>query len=320
MFSLLSVDEDIFEVEIIKRIKADYERFHENDFIAFEKMLSSDNNNITCPKCGSFLCLKHGKDKNGTQRYKCKECGKTFNLVKGTLFFSSKVNIQAWFAFLESLLSGSSISEACIAAKISKVTGSRWMKKIFTALQDYQNSLVLGKTIYIDETFVHVDESDIFYLDEIGQTKKVRKQPRGISRNKICILVGTDGMNSFAEIVCLGRPQRMKNYAICKKHILPHSHIIGDEDNSMTYTANNLNLERTQVKAYTQEAFDVLKPVDQLCGRLKFFLDKHRGFKKDVLQDFLNLFVYIDNETINEKDLYKVTVKLLKMMFSYQKK
>lgn len=35
----------------------------------------------TCPKCGSLNSrIKHGKTKNGTQRYKCKSCLKTFIL------------------------------------------------------------------------------------------------------------------------------------------------------------------------------------------------------------------------------------------------
>ena len=213
MFSLLSNDEDLFEFEIIHRIKEDYDRFHKHDFIALEKLFL--NNEICCPACGSTSHIGHGKDKNGVQRYKCKDCGKTYNIVTNSLFFSSKVNIQAWFAFLECLLSGASTAEACIAAKISPVTGSKWVRKIFIVLKDYQANILLDQEIYIDETFVHVDSSQIYYHEEIGTRKKVKKKPRGISRNQICILIATDKEKSFAEIVGLGRPPRLKNYHIC---------------------------------------------------------------------------------------------------------
>lgn len=318
MFSLLSNDEDLFEFEIIHRIKEDYDRFHKHDFVALEKLFLKDE--ICCPACGSTSHIGHGKDKNGVQRYKCKDCGKTFNIAADSLFFSSKVNIQAWFVFLECLLSGSSTAEACITAKISTVTGSKWIKKIFMALKEYQENVVLGKEVYIDETFVHVDKSATYYHEKSDDKGTVKRKPRGISRNQICILVATDKDKSFAEIVSHGRPPRLKNYQICIKHIQPESHLIGDEDTSLTYTAKEMNLTRTQIKSGTQEAFDTLEPVDQLCARLKFFIDKHRGFKKEVLQDYLNLFIYIDNETKSQKDLYKVTVKLLKMMFEYRKR
>ena len=113
------------------------------------------------------------------------------------MFFSSKINLKAWFAFLECILSGSSTLEACIVAKISPVTGVEWMKKIFKTLNHYQENIILGKKVYIDETYVHEDSSKIYFLDDIGKIKKVKKQPRGISRNKICILLATDEGKMF---------------------------------------------------------------------------------------------------------------------------
>lgn len=318
MFSQLEISEDIFEVQIINRIKEDYDRFHDHDLRLFEHMI--DGSSLECPKCSSLDYISHGRDKNGTRRYKCKSCGKTFNSITNTLFFSSKVSIKAWFAFLESILSGTSVRAACIVSKVSLVTGSEWLNKIFETLKNYQNSIILDRKVYIDETYVHEDKSKIYYLEDIGKVKRVRKEPRGISRNKICILLATDEKKSFGEIVCHGRPQREKNYLICKRHIQEHSNVIGDEDNSLVYTSNIMKWDRVQIKAYTEEAFDKLKPIDSLCNRFKFFLNKHRGFKKDLLQDYINLFMFIDNESNKEYDIYKITMHLLKLMFKVKSK
>ena len=38
MFSLIEESEDFYEVQIIERIKDDYDRFHKHDFVMFEKM------------------------------------------------------------------------------------------------------------------------------------------------------------------------------------------------------------------------------------------------------------------------------------------
>ena len=313
LFLLWESSEDMFEKEVLGRILTDYLKNHRNEFSAYDKLLH-EFRKPECPECHSNNFIKYGKNRNGTLRYLCKECGKTFNCASDTLFFSSKVNIVVWFSFLECLLNGTSVRSACITAKISTVTGTAWMKKIFYTLRNYQESIVLNETIWIDETYVHEDSSKIYLLEEIGKIKKVRKQPRGISRNKICILIATDKANSFAEIVCHGRPQRIPNYNICRKHLKTGSHLIGDEDSSLTYAANKMNLTRTMYKSNTEEAYRNLEPVDQLCARLKFFIDKHRGFKKELLQDYLNLFILIDNEKKTDGDLYKVTIKLLKLM------
>ena len=86
-----------------------------------------------------------------------------------------------------------------------------------------------------------------------------------------------------------------------------------------TYTAKEMNLDRTMIKSNTYEAYETLAPIDQLCNRFKFFIDKHRGFKKDILQDYINLFIFIDNEMHNENDLYLVTIKLLKLILECKK-
>lgn len=188
------------------------------------------------------------------------------------------------------------------------------------SLKYYQDEIVLDKEVFIDETYIHEDKSKIFYYEEIGKIKKVRKEPRGISRNKICILVATDKNKSFGEIVCHGRPRREINYQICKKHIQNNSTVIGDEDTSLTYASRLMGWNRTQIKAYTEEAFERLLPIDDVCNRFKFFINKHRGFKKDLLQDYINLFFFIDNEMHKENDIYKVTIKLLKRMFNTKSK
>lgn len=322
MFSDMNTCEDVFELRVIERIKEDYMKHHSHDFQLLEKMIADESKELSCPKCHSLNFNKHGLDKNGTQRYKCKECGKTFNNAKNSLFFSGKVNLSAWLVFLECILSGTSTKVACINAKISTVTGSEWMKKIFKAISNYQDNIILQGDVFIDETYIHEDSSKLFFYDEIGKIKKVKKQPRGISRNKICILVATDKMHSFAKIICHGRPQRILNYAVCKQHLGNDVHLIGDQDTSLTYTVKRMKLKRTTYKVNTEEAYEKLEPIDQLCSRFKYFISKHRGFKKELLQDYINLFIFIENENRKNINLYVTTVKLLKILINteYQKR
>lgn len=307
----------MIEENLITRIKEDYIRYHKNDFRRFEILLKDLNQKTYCPNCGSGQLVSFGHSASGSHRYRCKDCRKTFSTSTGSLFHSSKVNINAWFVFLECILSGTSVRAASIAAKIAPKTGSEWMNKIFLSLKDYQESIRLSSPVYVDETYVHVDKSKIYHTEEIGKIKNVKKLPRGISRNMICILAATDDHKSIAKILNTGRPLRLNVYSQLHRHIEEGTHVIGDEDNALAYTAKMMNLTRTVYKSNTQEAYDNLEPVDQLCDRIKFFIAKHRGFRKDLLQDYLNLVIFIDNEKSEDKDLYTVTEKLLKRIFSY---
>lgn len=317
MFKRFNETNDDFEKNILDRILRDYKKNHRHYLTNFEKLLD-EKRELNCPKCQSTHIVKNGKDRNGTVRLKCQNCGKNFSITSKSLFYSTKVNIRAWLTYLEGIISETSMKTACTNAKISMVTGTSWLKKIFIVLRNYQDGIVLNGKIYIDETYVHVDQSKTVYKDEIGKSKKVLKQPRGISINKIGILLAINREKCFGEIINLGRPLRMNNYKICKKHIAEGSSLIGDEDNSLTYAAKLLKLSRTKYKSNTQEAYDNLKPIDQLCGSFKFFIDKHRGFKKDVLQDYINLFIFLQNEKLSGAKPYEIAMKILKMLISYK--
>ena len=308
-----------FEENLIRRIREDYDKNHTNDFQRYEILLNDSDRKLYCPRCGSASYVSFGHSASTSHRYRCKDCDRTFSTSSGSLFHSAKVSIDAWFVFLECILSGTSVKAASIAAKIAPKTGSEWMSKIFAALKDYQDTIKLSSPTWVDETYVHVDKGKIYYKEDIGKIRKVKKLPRGISRNMICIMVATDTHRSIARILNTGRPQRLKVYEQLSPHIEEGFHIIGDEDTAVTYTSKKLGLTRTMYKSNTQEAYDNLEPVDQLCSRIKFFIDKHRGFKKDILQDYLNLAIFMDNEKSDEKDLYIVTEKLLKLIFSYRR-
>ena len=49
------------------------------------------------------------------------------------------------------------------------------MINIQISVKSYQDEIVLDKEVFIDETYVHEDKSKIFYYEEIGKIKKVRK-------------------------------------------------------------------------------------------------------------------------------------------------
>ena len=98
---------------------------------------------------------------------------------------------------------------------------------------------------------------------------------------------------------------------------MPGSHLIGDEDTSLTYTASQMNLSREMHKSNTEEAYEHLEPIDHLCSQYKFFLGKHKGFKKDFLQDYTNLFIFMENEKNKTEDLFEITIKLMEMMIDY---
>lgn len=88
LFSVLEDSENFFEVDILNRIQDDYIKYHTNNLNDYLELIDKD---FECPKCNSNDVIKHGKNKSGSLRYKCKSCGKTFSSLEDTLFFLVKL-------------------------------------------------------------------------------------------------------------------------------------------------------------------------------------------------------------------------------------
>ena len=53
-----------------------------------------------------------------------------------------------------------------------------------------------------------------------------------------------------------------------------------------------------------KELFENLKPIYAFCKAFKFFIDKHKFLKKDILQDYINLFIFLYNKKMNNQTAY----------------
>lgn len=88
-----------------------------------------------------------------------------------------------------------------------------------------------------------------------------------------------------------GRPERMNNYEIHKKHIMPGILLLDEENISLTYTTTQMGLIGEAYKSNSEEAYEHLEPIYLLYNRYESFLEKNKGFKKYILQDYINMFM-----------------------------
>jgi hypothetical protein len=95
--------------------------------------------------------------------------------------------------FLVNVLTGTSVSEASKAAKISMTTALYWMEKAFAALRGWQDSIVLSGEVYVDEKYFTVAHSEV-------ELRPDGKRYRGLSRKKsLYLIVKIQFFRSFFE-------------------------------------------------------------------------------------------------------------------------
>ncbi len=103
-----------------------------------------------CPHCGSNRYYRFGKD-HGTQRFKCKDCGRTFTEYTGT--WQQKLHKKGLVRAYMHLMSGQKFLDRISAAlHIDKKTAFDWRHKILRSLKRDKGGSFSG-IAESDETF-----------------------------------------------------------------------------------------------------------------------------------------------------------------------
>lgn len=260
----------------------------------------------SCPYCSNTNFVKSGKTKNKVQRYICKDCNRTFTPVTGTIFENHKISVTEWIEFCLDIINYGSIALTSKVNKNGVNTSIYWLHKLFLILEDYQDNIVLKGNVYLDETFYSV-----IYRE---REKKNGKFLRGLSKNQYCIGIGCDGLNVIAILEGMGKPSKEQTKEIFKKHIEPKSTLIHDDEKSHKELIKELSLVN---QSYNSKQLKNLKdkdnPLDNIneqCALLKKFLNSHSGFDRDNLQDYLNLFCFINSHPTNKLEKVEILLNL----------
>lgn len=242
---------------------------------------------IICPVCDSTDYISDGHTPAGVQRYRCCKCGKSFTHTSKSIFNSMKIDFDVLARYIQLMsfnLPLEAIEELC---DISHPTALLWRHKVFSTVDEYQKKVWLKDRVWIDETFI----TDAAVLHEDGGIKK-----RGLSRQKICIVVAIDiHKNVFAEIRGNGKPSAPRIYKALKDHIQPESVLVHDGDKSHNKLIEKLNLTSEVYIADTKakEYLENMALINNLCSWLKRYLFRFTGMRKQNIQSYLNWFVYL---------------------------
>lgn len=239
-----------------------------------------------CPFCGGAVA-RNGHAASGVQKYRCHACGRSSTPATGTIFDNSKLPVAAWADFILQALSFESVNAMTREDRRADTTAPYWMAKLFAVLSGVQDGVVLGGRVWVDEKYWPVASRDAARTAE-------GKLPRGLSRNQICIAVGTDGGGRSVFVRAgLGKPSRARAWAALGGHIAPGSTLVHDMEASHAVLVERLGLadERHNARALkgVPDGENPLAPVNRMCCFVERFLRSHPGFDRDDLQGYLDL-------------------------------
>ena len=259
-----------------------------------------------CRYCESENIKKNGFTKNNLQRYYCNDCKCEFTPTTGTIFENHKISITEWIEFLLDIFYYGSTSLISRVNKNSMNTSNYWLHKVFLILKEWQKNIILEGRVYIDEMFYTVIKKDI-------KTKNGKKL-RGISDNKYCIGIGYDKSNIIAKVECLGKTTTDITTNTFKNHIVPESRLIHDDEKSHRKLVKDLKLIDESYKStylkHLNDKNNPLRPINHQCDLIRQFLNTHSGFNRDDLQDYLNLYCFMNSKPRNKLKKVELLLEL----------
>lgn len=111
------------------------------------------SNGKVCPLFGCTHIVRNGHRKDGTQKYMCRDCGKSFVITTNSIVSGTHKDLYTWQKYIDCMMNGFSVRKTASICGIHKDTAFIWRHKVLDALQNMAESVNLDGIIEADETF-----------------------------------------------------------------------------------------------------------------------------------------------------------------------
>ena len=224
-----------------------------------------------CLYCNSKSYIKFGTYKE-IQRYRCKECGKTFSKTTKSIWSYSKKQPEIWFKFVELMLQKKSLRACAKSLKINIRTAFIWRHKIMKEFtSDVMEEHLEGK-VFITKTI----EKENF---------KGCRKITALERKNIWIVAARDRRDSMIAMpICMQFWNEDNFNKIIYSKITQDSYIVPDNDRYM------MNIAKKHNKGIVLNSKHE-KSIRNFRCNLRNWIGIFRGVATKYLEGYLSYFI-----------------------------
>jgi transposase-like protein len=164
-----------------------------------------------CIYCEGGHVVKNGTRKDGTQRYLCRDCGRSFIPSSQSVTSRTRKRLSVWADYLQCMMDQKTLAESAEKCQISMSTAFAWRHKILDSFRELADKVCLDGTVEADETFFNVSykgnhrKSTGFTMPRPAHKRGNDVHTKGLSSEKVCVpcAVNDSGI-SYAKPAKLG--------------------------------------------------------------------------------------------------------------------
>lgn len=246
-----------------------------------------------CPHCSGTHLVRHGHA-SGLRRYRCRDCGKTFNALTGTPLAHLR-HKSKWERQAQVLRDGLSVHQSAATLAVAPSTAFRWRHRFLQLALDVKARLLQG-VVEADETY--------FLRSSKGQRVHSRKArhrggsaaKRGLSDEQEPVLVVRDRSGATADFL-LERADKAHTVAVLAPVLAPDAVLCTDCGGALVAAARQLGVEHHALNSSkglrVQGAWHI-QNANGYHGRLKNWMRRFKGVASSYLASYLGWFRAMD--------------------------
>ncbi len=253
------------------------------DFLISTRMKEESS----CVYCEGEHIVKNGKRKDGTQRYICRDCGKSFIPTSHSIMARTRKRLAVWTGYLKCMMDRKTLKEASEECGISMTTAFAWRHKILDALHELADKVYLDGTVEADETFFNVSykgnhkNSRNFSMPREPHKRGSDVHRRGLSAEKVCVpcMISEAGI-SYARPAKLGKVSSESILHAFSGKVSPDAVLCTDREKAYTAFAgaNGNRLIQTDPDCRIREDKGQIYGIQRINAYHRTLKDLIRGF------------------------------------------
>ena len=247
-----------------------------------------------CPHCGGHHVRKNGHRKDGTQKYICVDCEKSFTITTNSIFSGTRKGIGQWQGFMKCMAEGKSLDASASECGMTHATAFAWRHKILDALAEAGDGTMLSGVVEADEAFFPTSyKGNSKHFDGCAEREPRRRggevHTRGLSDELVCVPCAVDGNGNSASLVAkLGKCSRKALDRVLGGRIAPESTLCSDADASYDGFAKSNGLSLVKIKGGRKSAgtFSIQR-INSYHSQLRLFMGRFKGVSTKYLNNYL---------------------------------
>ena len=249
-----------------------------------------------CPICGGTHVRRSGRRKNGSQKFVCMDCKKSFSIRKNTIFNGTRKSLAVWMEYLNCMAEGLTIDQSAERCGITHCTSFVWRHKILDALGDRAKGIELTGIVEADETFMPVSfkgDSKAFMNGAVSREPRSRGgeiHMRGLSDELVCVPCAIDRKgNAVSRIAKLGKCSTKAVQGVLGGHVAHGATLCTDVDSSYRRFAKDNGNMLVQIKGGKESVKGIyhIQHLNAYHSGLKNFIARFKGVSPKYLNNYL---------------------------------